>query len=263
MPALELLTGFVTAPDTTQTALTMAAQNSLTVRNAPEGTPIYLLNTWTKQQTAGILRIMSPFLHDNVQGIRIRPIAAIVEPLLPLATKQPLVPQDSLTVDLSGSATVGDIETACLLLWYQDIPGLEAQLFTADEIEGRIQNIMAVENTLSSGTAGGYSGSEALNVEFDQFRHNTDYAILGFLNSVLAACIRYRAADWGNLGLGGPAAASARIDTRSWFMDLSRATGLPTVPVFNSASLANVLIDCAQDEDGGDPIVNTILAELS
>jgi len=40
MPAIELLTGFVTAPDTTLTALTMAYGNSLTVRFADQASDI-------------------------------------------------------------------------------------------------------------------------------------------------------------------------------------------------------------------------------
>ena len=81
---LELLCGFVTAPSTTQTALTMATGDSLQLRSTPEGKKVRMLSPWTDQQTAGSLRVRSPRLHDNVQGIRLRSVASEVYPLLPL-----------------------------------------------------------------------------------------------------------------------------------------------------------------------------------
>jgi hypothetical protein len=68
--AMELLTGIVTAPSTTQTALTMNVGNSLTIRNARSRARSSLLTAWADVQVRGILRIKSPKLHDNVQGIR-------------------------------------------------------------------------------------------------------------------------------------------------------------------------------------------------
>ena len=79
--AFELIAGFVTAPSTTFTALTMATGSSLTVRNAPLGSEVRLLQCWSDQQTAGNIRIRSPKLHDNVQGIRLFSVASEVEPL--------------------------------------------------------------------------------------------------------------------------------------------------------------------------------------
>src|SRR5688572_9967463 len=67
---LELLTGFVTAPDTTQTALTMATGNSLTVRAAGPNSLAKLLTLWVDVQLRGIFRLRSPKLHDNNQGLR-------------------------------------------------------------------------------------------------------------------------------------------------------------------------------------------------
>lgn len=262
MPALELLTGFVIAPGTTLTGLTMAAGNSLTVRNAAEGADVFLLNAWADEQTALIYRIRSPFLHDNVQGIRMRPIASEVDPLLPLSTMQILRAQDTLIAELSGSAAAGDIETACLLLYYSDLPGVEGIFIDEDALRTRMRNILTVENTLTLGTAGGYSGEEAINAEFDLLRANTDYAILGYTVNIECACVRWRGSDWGNLGVGGPGNDLDKDLTRGWFINLSEATGLPLIPVFNSADRANVLVDGAQDENGTDVVLTTILAEL-
>ena len=263
MPALELLTGYVTAPDTTQTALTMSSGNSLTIRNNAGEGKIYLLQAWADSQTAGVLRIKSPNMHDNVQGIRLRPIASEVDPLLPNGFKQELQSQDTLVVDLSGSATAGDIESAAMLLYYQHLPGLVANLLTPEQVQSRIKNLLTVENTLSLGTTGGYSGEEAINAEYDLLKANTDYAILGYEVSAECLAIRWRGSDFGNLGVGGPGNEKDKHTTRNWFANLSNQYGIALIPVFNSANASSVLLDGVQDENGTDTTVQTILAELT
>src|SRR5574341_1219202 len=98
--ALELLSGRATAPGATLTALTMAAGNSLTIRNTPFDTDIRLLSIWAFNNAAGIFRVRSPKLHDNVQGIRQRITANDPIPELPLGQWQKLVPQDTLIAEL-------------------------------------------------------------------------------------------------------------------------------------------------------------------
>src|SRR5437016_7931108 len=101
--AMEVVTGFVVAPGATLTAVTLAAGNSLTIRNAPFGAGIWLTNLWSDHQAAGIIQLRSPRLHDNVQGIRARTVISETKPLLPAFFKQPLVPQDNLSLLVSGS----------------------------------------------------------------------------------------------------------------------------------------------------------------
>jgi len=267
--ALEVLTGFVTAASTTQTALTMATGNSLTIRNAAPDSPVRLLTAWVDAQVRGILRIRSPKMHDNVQGIRVGTNASEVQPLLPLELNQRLYPQDNLTVDLSGSATAGDIETACMLIYYPDLPGQAGRFLTADQLKGRVKNIVSVENSLATGTAGGYSGEEAINADFDLLKANVDYALLGYLLSPVAgqtdgecAVVRWRGADTGNLGVGGPGTDTDKWLTERWFVYIAERTGLPLIPIFNMSNKAGILVDAAQDENGLDVIVNSIFAEL-
>mgnify|MGYP000079036826 CR=1 FL=1 len=260
--ALELITGFVTAPSTTNTALTLATGNTLTVRSHPFENAAMLLQAWADNQTSGVLRIRSPRLHDQVQGIRLDVLASEVVPLLPRGATQRLFPQDTLVVDLTGSAAAGDIETACLLVYYGDLPGIDSRLLRPEEVMPRIRHIVTVENTLALGTAGGYSGEEAIDAEFDLLRANTDYAILGYLVDAECAAVRYRGPFSGNLGVGGPGTATTRELTRDWFVRMAMDYDLPLIPVFNAADKSNVLIDGAQDENGIDVTVTTILAQL-
>ena len=121
---------------------------------------------------------------------------------------------------------------------------------------------MCVENTLALGTSGDYSGEEAINSEFDQLKANTDYALLGYNVSVICNAVRWRGSDLGNLGVGGPGNAVDKNMTTNWFVDLSKKTGIPLIPVFNSANKGAILVDGQQDEDGTDTVLTSIFAEL-
>lgn len=260
--AMQILTGFVTAPSTTLTAWTMASGDSLTVRNAALNSQVYLLNVWTDQQTAGNLEITSPKLHDNAHGIRLYSISSEVQPLLPMGVKQILIPQDPLTVKQSGSATGGDIESGSLLVWYSDLPGQQARLFRWTEIMNRIVNIFTVENTLALGTAGGYSGEVAINATYDFGKANVDYALIGYQVSAECTSVGWRAADTGNVRVGGPGNDVFKKMTGEWFKSLSEYYDLPTIPVFNWANKQGILVDGVQDENGVDVIITSIFAEL-
>jgi len=240
----------------------MASGNSLTVRNAAPESRIEVLQAWVDSQGSDLLRLRSPQMHDNVQGIRLRHVAGEVDPLLPPGYSQRLTPQDTLIAELAGSATAGDIETACLLVHYEDLPGIDGRFLSPEDVRSGMKNILTVENTLALGTSGGYSGEEAINAEFSLLKANTDYAILGYHVSAECACIRYRGIDFGNLGLGGPGNDSDKQLTGRWFVHLSEMVGAPLIPVFNSANASGVLLDGAQDENGTDVTVSTILAEM-
>lgn len=259
---MELIGGQATAPGAAQTALTMNSGSSLAIRNAPLESRIMLLQAWADVQGAGVLRLRSPNLHDNVQGLRFRTTISEPKPLMPDGAPQYLIPQDVLTADLSGSATAGDIECVGMLVYYDDLPGANANFATYEEILPRMENIVTVENLISTGTAGGFSGEEALNAEFNLLRANTDYALLGYLVDTECASVCWRGIDTSNLRVGGPGDELGRDYTRNWFVNLSRAYGVAAIPIINSANINAVLIDVHEDENGADPTVTTILAEL-
>lgn len=263
MPALELLAGIATAPSTTITALTMSTGLSNTVRNAPDDPNLQMLAAWTDSQGVGTLQIRSPKLHDNVRGISLATKVAEVDPLWPLGQGQRLYSQDTLFLGLSGSATAGDIETAGFLVYYPELPGIEARMIGLEELRQRSRSIMGQMNTLACGTAGNFSGQEAINAEFDNWKANADYALVGYTTDIDCAAVRVQGADSGNLGVGGPGNAKDSQLTSRWFMILSEKYGLPLVPVFNAANKSNILIDAAQDENGADPTVTTFWVELA
>lgn len=263
MPAIELLTGIVTAPGAVETALTMAADNSLSVRWSDPGADIRLLNMWAFCQGTGIFKVHSPKMHDNVQGLRFRTVAGINIPFLPWDMNQKLYPQDDMIATLSGSAVAGDIETGCFLIYYSDLPGVNARLINSATVKGSMINMFTVEVALVLGAAGNYSGEIALNAGFDLFKANTDYALIGYTTEVACAAVRIRGSDTGNVGMGGPSIPAHPQLTRRFFADISDKTGLDTIPVFNSANKFGIFVDGAQNELAGNVVVSLIFAQIT
>lgn len=261
--ALELVSGRVTAPGAVLTALTMAAGNSATVRNADLKSQIALLSTWVFNNAAGIWRIRSPKLHDNVQGLRYRITATDpISEWIP-GSFQKLVAQDNLTLELSGSAVGGQIEQAQMLIYYSDLPGNAARLITIAEFNQRVVNMWTTEVAIAPGVAGGYSGQVAINSTFDNFKANTDYAILGYTVDVACAAVRITSPDFSNLGVGGPGNVTSRQLTARWFYHLTEQFNMGLIPVFNAANKSGTLVDVVQNQAGAAVNVTVILAELS
>lgn len=261
--ALEVISGLVTAPGATLTALTMAAGNSATVRNTSSSSLIALVNTWAMTSAAGVWVIKSPKLHDNVQGIRNVIQSADVSQKWINGIWQKLYPQDNLTLLLSGSGVAGHIEQAALLVYYSNLDGVNARFITPQQLMQRTVNVWTTEIDITPGVAGGYSGQVAINSTFDNFKANTDYALVGYSVSVVCAVVRFLGPDFGNLGLGGPGLAAAPWVTERWFYHLSDRLNVPMIPVFNSANKNGTLVDVAQDQGGAAVKVTAYLHELS
>lgn len=262
--ALELVAAQGTAIGATILPISAVTGDSLVVRNSGNAAnPAKLLQMWVDAQVAGTARLRSPRFHDNVQGLRFDTLVSDPRPMLPWGVSQAIYPGDVMIAELAGSAVAGDVETLCMLNYYPDLPGVNGQFIDAATLAQRIQHVFTVENTLALGTAGGWSGAEAINAEFDQWRSGEQYALLGYAVDVECAAVAWRGGDTGNLRVGGPGDETERELTSDWFVRLSRAFNLPLIPVFRADNKAGILIDGVQDENGADPTVTSIFALLS
>lgn len=260
MGAFQVVSGRVTNPGTTITALTVNTGDSFTVRSFPFGAGAYLEEAWVDTDTLGLIRIRSPRLHDPSQGIRLQvPVAN--RPLLPRPLEQRLYPQDVLTVECTGDA-VGTVLGA-FLVYYEDLPGIQARLASWEEVMPRIVNVMGAEQNLTTGaTAGDYGGSQAINADFDLFKRNIDYALLGYLTDTAVGLVGITGPETGNLRVGGPGGLMPET-TSEWFIHLSRLTGRPHIPIINAANVGNTTVDLAVEETATAVDVTLIFAELS
>src|SRR5947209_14330205 len=157
--AIDTVVGTVTAPGAAITATVAATGDSFAVRNTDPGKGIWLLSAWASNNVSGVLRIRSPRLHDNVQGIRTQVLAATPLPEISHYPLQRLYPQDVLTVELSGSAVGGQIESAILSLYYEDLPGVAARLISVDDLQRGGVKVLTVQPYIAYGGGVGYTGA--------------------------------------------------------------------------------------------------------
>jgi len=261
--AIDTVTLTVTAAAAGGSLMAAAAGDSLQVRSTPAGKKIRLLNLWADVQTAGFFQVASPRLHDAVRGMRFRTRIDDQAPYLPMPAVQEFYDTDVLTATLAAAAVAGDIESVSMLLFYEDLQGIDARLLDWDTVKKRAVEMFTVENTITTGAGGGYTGGEAINVESDLLKANFDYALLGYRVSTPACTICWRGADTGNLRVSGPCDEDGGYYTKDWFINLSNAYGIPLIPVFNSNNRAGILMDAVQDENAGAVSCASIFARLA
>jgi len=262
---LELLTGFATAPGATFTGLTMAVGNTLTIRSADIRSRVGLLALWAFNQLNGAFRVRSPRLHDNQQGIRAVVKATTPIPRYPrFGFYQGLIPQDVLTAEITGSVTAGQQEIGALLIYYSDLPGVNGRFATPEQVTAWGVNMMGQEVDVTTGAGGGYTGQVAVNLlaGTDQWKANTDYALMGYCVDTDCGSVMIQGVDTGNLGVGGPGASAFPDLTANWFVMLSELYNIPLIPVFNAANKNAILVDVAQNQAAAAVKITFFFVEL-
>ena len=260
---LNLVTGRVTNPGATISALTANTGDSFVVKNFDTNAgKAYLESLWAFGGTAGVVRVFSPLMHDDAQGIRLRYTASDPSELLPDEVEQVLYAQDQLNVQMSGGAA--EVDTLAMLILYDQIAGAEAQkLYTYDQIKPRIRHFLGIECNLTTGaTAGQYGGAQAINANFDVLKANTDYAILGYQCDNNALAVGITGPDTANFRVGGPVSTRHEI-TANWFIELAKRSGRPAIPVFNSANKANTIVDIVDTATAASRNISFICAQLA
>jgi hypothetical protein len=261
--AMDTVSATATAPGAALTAATAVSGDTLQIKNTNSGTPAWLLNTWAKTQAAGMLRIRSPKLHDNVDAIRSRVQSGIVDYLTAWGFPQRLYSQDVLIVEIAGSAVGGQIEDAVLLVYYEDLQGQAQRLLDEAGFQSRFTgNFAHVRAALTTGTTAGYGGQKALNADVDLLKANTDYAVLGMSTDLKQGAICMRGPDTGNLRVSVPGELTKTHIQLEWFRRLSRDYKRPLIPIINSANKGATFIDTLGDQAGGTANVTVLLGEL-
>jgi len=263
-PAMDTISGFVTAPSSTFTAWTLGAGDSLAIRNFPDAKRAWLIDEWAFNQVAGALRVRSPRMHDNVRGVTFNiPGNSQAFPLLDQRMPQNLYAQDTLIVEQTGSAVGGQIETGSLLLYYEEIPGVNANLTTWDDVRARGVNLFTQLCTCVSGAGGGYTGGVAINAASDLWQANTDYALVGYTVDAQCASVCVRGTDTGNLRISGPGNSTIRDSTRWYFRFLSELQGKAMIPVINAANRFNTTVDVVTNQAAGTFNINLSFVQLA
>jgi hypothetical protein len=240
MTAWELVAGFATNPSGTFTGLTYTAGQSATVRNTSLDSKVLLQDMWAKGGTAGVFRIRSPRLHDNVQGIRYQNPITYNHLLMGWYPEEELVPQDQLVAEITGGAA--ETDAGAFLISYDSLPGSDGNYAHWAQVKPRVEHIVTIEvDTTASATVGNWSNGAALNSSFDLTWANSWYAILGYVVSANVAAIAIQGPDIGNLKNGGPGNLDA-WDTRNYFVFRDQYGDTPAIPIINSANKAGTFV---------------------
>lgn len=261
--ALELVAGQATFTNNVLTVLVPNTGQTFTIRNTAPNTDIRLISMWAYQQAAGVFRIRSPRLHDNVNGIRMQEATKAPQPNLAPVPLQKLYPQDLLILEIAAADAAGNIELGFFLVYYVDIPGIAARFIDMPALMSRGINHVGVEVDTAPLLTGQWTGQSALNKSFDNLKANTDYAVLGMTLSAACGAVGITGPDTGNTRLGMPGLITDPIITQEWFARISRLSGIPLIPVINSANKAGTIIDVAQDQAGAAVNVSLNLVELA
>lgn len=261
MTAIEVVAGRAVNPGAGPAALTPNTGGTFTVRNTALGSKVNLDGIWYKGATAGFVRVRSPRLHDNVQGLRFQAAAAGAFNFLGDYPRTHLVPQDNLTVEIGGGAA--ETDDAALLIAYEDLPGSNGRWATWDQIMPRIVELVTNEVAITAAaTLGDWNAGTAINATNDLLRANTDYAVLGYVSALNVAAIALQGPDTGGLKAGGPGNSNV-LETREWFKRLDAAQDTPYIPIINSANKGGTLAFQCDSAAGAVNSVDFLLAELS
>lgn len=134
---------------------------------------------------------------------------------------------------------------------------------TWDQTAPRIVNLLTAEIAVTNPTtAGDWSAGTAINATNDLLKANTDYAVIGYQCAAAVGAVGIQSADTSNLRTGGPGTTES-IETRDWFVSMSKVTGRPYIPILNSANKGSTLVSVAGTVTGGTTTVDLILAQLS
>lgn len=258
---IELMSVAATQPNT-GLAATALAGDSLTIKNSAAGKKVGIAALWTKNQTAGFGQIIFPSGHDTTRGYRSESPAALVTGAIPLGVMLDVTAQEVLAITIAGSNTAGDVEQMSMLMFYENLPGITSRGITAQEAERRIEKLVTVEASIVSTAGPSYGTSEALNADSDLLLADRDYCVMGCVTRTDVMTAYMVGPDTGNVRVGVPGISTKPELTGQWFMLMSRAHGLPLVPVLNSGNRNSTQLGVTTDENAGTFIVSWLLGLL-
>lgn len=249
--------------------LAAADGDSLAIRDYGEGGQVTLLSAWgADNATKCDFSIRSPLLHDNTRGIR---FAHMFNPTQSGADGNPNVYMaadhverywrtDTLVVEVNGTAA--DDVAFTQLLYYEGASTPQAQLLTAAEVEARRSHTIGIRVSPAPPAATStYGTAEAINADDDRLKANKRYAWLGLTTDLPFTTIALNGPDTANFRIAMPGYRDEDV-TSYWFMALSKALGLPLVPVIHANNRANTFTRLADVGGGTAPLVSLLLAEL-
>lgn len=240
-------------------ALSAVSGDTLTVRSLGQDNNARLVGLGAKHATAGMLRLRSPFLHDDVNAIRSRTLAADGSSVIDELSLQPLRGQDPLILESTGGAAAEQV-SAWIQVYYPVLSGGPSIYISSEELRHRAIEYVTVEVPVTGG-AGATWGTAAISSGTGIQKADQIYAIVGYELDVACAAVAVLGPDTGNFKAGGPGITTRQF-TRRYFWDLSWATGLPLIPCFNAQNASGTLVYVVDSAGATAVNVDLILVRL-
>jgi hypothetical protein len=260
MPYLDLqsATGSNTGT-TTFTALSAVSGDTLTVRTLAGQQEALLIDFGCKHATAGMVRVRSPYLHDDVNALRFRTLAADASGLTGWAPDQRLRGQDTLIVESTGGSSAEQV-SYWQLAYYKELNGGPSYYITRAELDARAIEEIGYEVAVTGGSTATW-GSALMSSGTGILKANQMYAVVGYVLDVACTAWGIYGPDTGNFRAGGPGITTRQF-TRTWFADMSDACGLPTIPVINSQNLSGTQVQVVDSAGATAVNVDLYLARI-
>ena len=235
--------------------------DSFTLRAPVSGSDIYLVDVLLDIANASNFELRSPRMHDNVSGLRFDIFTPTVCFSALRGIKQPMFGQDNLQFigGIGGGAATYDLMAASI--YYESLIGSPGNFYHWDNIMNSIKNLLTIKIVPVGSFTGDWDAGVALNSTNDLLKANTNYAILGALCVGTAGIVGFQGQFTGNVRLGVPIYSSSVSFNSSYLVDLSRNSGLATIPVFSSADKAGVFVYTAS-QSGITNSIDILCAEL-
>lgn len=250
---------------TTYDALTAGAGQSFTIRSFVDGSECWIDDIWaTDDDSAARLSIKSPRMHDTTRGILLAWTNArtgteqvfLPERIMPGFLRQRVYSTDILTVTANGTAA--DIVAALFNVRYTNLGGVNARLARWSQIANGYDNTVGILTNPITAANGAWGAGVALSSIDDRLHADTDYAVLGWTNSVPCTAVAIQGIDVGNLFVGGPGGPDAE-STATFFIEQSVKYGdSPYIPILNSNNKQGIYTQVA-DVVGSNTIQLTLL----
>ena len=228
------------------------------VRNFAPTDSAQLIEFGRKGATVGTARIRSALFHDDVQGIRVRALAADPTSHIPHWQPNLMFAQDNYLIDGDGTNT--EVEAYAASIFYSNLPGAAARLHSPADVLPLI-DLVTVQQVTISAVAPPAFATGALTALFNVLKANRDYAVLGYQSDVALLGVGLQGADTGNLIAGGTCEADI-FKTRDKFVRMSYELDLPLIPVINAANAPSTNVVVFNDVVAASANISFILGLL-
>ena len=258
--AIDTVASTALNPSTTVTATTIVTGDTFTVRNFAPADQAKLWAVIRRGATSGQAGVRSPLFHDNVRGFRYTSAQTVSMFAVPLEAGQPLQPQDTLIVEITGGAA--ETDAIYHSIYYTNLLGVSARLHNWSELSGNIRSLKSLQVAVTnSATIGAWTDTVFTTTE-NLLHADSDYAVLGYITDTVQGAVGVKGQETGNLRICGPGTTDSS-DTSDYFVRLNLLHNMPTIPVINANNRSGLFVCTSDVVASSTPNVTLILAELS